>query len=859
VYLLFQLLLIEGLFSVKAFLSHSSKDKHFVGQVAAALGTLQIEYDDQTFEPILNVQAIRRALNRSDLFVVFLSANSIASSYVAEEERTALEARGRGVLKRILIFAIDNTSYRALPAWLRETNVVNQLSSPKTCARRIQATLIELAAEEYRNFRIYLGREDDEKQIRRALSAPLKETPLAIHAVGHLGIGRRTFLRNALSSTYPRQFQVFVEISFGQYQGVEELFRALYNLHVVSSLADTIIAFDEFSTKSYPSQIAEIARIVSELTTNGESLVVVDDGGVYDEQGDYQSFFKDLVIALNDFDRPVISFAQTRMMPFARRQNYGRSFHIYLKPLTDDSVQELLSFGLKDRGINFTSDQIRTIAEHLDGHPFNVRFAIKYIEAYGIDSLLHDPSELIEWKRRRAEDFLNRLDFNKEQVEVLALLAEYRYVATDMLISVVSSDPAETAQNLRDLEEFCCIERRESYFHISAPIREAVRRDPRFQKPDSWKQAIGNTICDLIQDYKEDDSVRVPILESATLAAAKGASAPAFLSHLILPSHLLRIARDFYDKGRRADCIEFCRRAYNMKGRLPMEAQVEVLRLWGSSAIRLNDAAAYNSVQSELAAYTSPVARRVSYFLEGFHYRLRGDLDSAERMHRQAWAISPDNQAVNRELASVYCKQHRYSEAETHARAAYKIAPTNPFLIDILAETLLGKMQMGLKIDQQELNEILHELSIYGDAPGSSFFLIRDAQRKARSRDYVGALKLLDRAIDRTPTLLSPYFIRADVHLRANDVPGAQRDLNKINQLLADAGGFSEGDEALAQDLEVRIMIEGKQFRSARDRIKRAAFLPAHVSARLTQQLAKAIAFAPQNADQELREWARKH
>ncbi|NJO33556.1 MAG: TIR domain-containing protein [Rhodospirillales bacterium] len=115
---------------MKAFLSHSSKDKYFVGQVAKALGTTQIEYDEQTFEYTLNVKAIRHALARSDLFVAFLSANSIGSSFVAEEHRAALEARGRGDLEHILIFAIDNTSYKMLPEWLREINVVQQLSSP---------------------------------------------------------------------------------------------------------------------------------------------------------------------------------------------------------------------------------------------------------------------------------------------------------------------------------------------------------------------------------------------------------------------------------------------------------------------------------------------------------------------------------------------------------------------------------------------------------------------------------------------------------------------------------------------------------------------------------------------------------
>ena len=155
---------------MKAFLSHSSKDKHVVRQVAKALGNIQIEYDEHTLEHILTNQAISRALARSDVFVLFLSANSVGSKFVAEEQRAALEARGKGSLRRVMIFALDSTSYKQLPEWLREINIVAQLSSPKACARRIQSALLEVGAEESRTSGIYVGREDEERALRSALS-----------------------------------------------------------------------------------------------------------------------------------------------------------------------------------------------------------------------------------------------------------------------------------------------------------------------------------------------------------------------------------------------------------------------------------------------------------------------------------------------------------------------------------------------------------------------------------------------------------------------------------------------------------------------------------------------------------------
>jgi len=146
---------------VPAFISHSSKDKGFVGQVVAALSSLDVEYDEQTFDFTLNVQAIRSALKRSNIVAFFLSQNSISSTFVAEEQRQALEALGRGDVKRVLIFCIDGTSYRALPQWMREINVVQQVSNAKACARRIQSALVEIDAAQPFND-IYLGRDEEE-------------------------------------------------------------------------------------------------------------------------------------------------------------------------------------------------------------------------------------------------------------------------------------------------------------------------------------------------------------------------------------------------------------------------------------------------------------------------------------------------------------------------------------------------------------------------------------------------------------------------------------------------------------------------------------------------------------------------
>lgn len=844
---------------MKAFLSHSSKDKYFVDQVARALGKTQIEYDAQTFEFTLNTQAIRNALTRADIFILFLSKNSIHSNFVREEERAALEARAKGIIKRCVVFTIDGTSYRELPEWLKEINIVQNLSSPKACARRIESYLVALASEEAKASDLYIGRESELKDLRSALAVPRSSTPLAIHLVGHEGIGRRTFLRNSLSNLYARVYDVFPEVSVGQYEGINEFYKNIYALNAITNNSETIKNFTDFVRKQESEKISIIVETISAMIENGEFVVISDDGGFYTDEGDYQPYFSEILQRLGELGYPCVGVIQTRMMPFALRQKYPKSYHARLNSLSDESVKEIISFSLKRKDIDFNESQIKQLSELVDGHPRNIKFAIKYIETYGIGTILSDPSELIAWKRKRAEDFLFRINFSEMQCDVLAALYEYRFIASDLLFTIIKGDSADIAHNIRALEDFCCIDRRDDFYHISLPLRDAIAKDQRFSRTDDWKQQIGSSICEAIRDYRDEDFVGIAILETATIAAAKGADAPAYLANLILPSHLLRIGRDYYDKKRWKSCIEFCDKAWLSRTQLPKDAQIELLRLKGLSAARLADTLSFDAALSDLLEYNSKSSKRIKHFLQGFNLRMKGNLDKAEEEFLAAYRLAPRNASTNRELASLYCKLKSYVEAESYARSAYNDSPTNPFIIDVFVQALLGKKHLGLQVDPKELAAVLDDLRRYGDAPGSSFFLIREGQRRAHERDYTGALSMLDKAIDRTPILASPYFIRADIRLEMNDITGAERDLAEINDLLAQAGGFVREEEAHAHELEIRILIEKNQFRIAKEKTEKSAFLSGRQTRDLLSRIARAVGFSPELASEEMKKWAKTY
>ena len=480
-----------------------------------------------------------------------------------------------------------------------------------------------------------------------------------------------------------------------------------------------------------------------------------------------------------------------------------------------------------------------------------MKFAVKAVRSYGLAQFLADPSVLLELKRRRGEDFLSRIEFPKLEDEIISLLLEFRYLEFEFIGDNVKASPAELGQALRRLEEFCCIERRGSLTLIlHSAVREAAARDRRFKRSNKWRGEIALKVLESVSAYKGDENVPIALLEAAAKATIISGKFSGIATQFILPSHFLILANEAYADDRRKDSLEFCKKAYQLRTRLSVDGAIEVLRLWGLSGIRLGDQSELDFALKELESYRAQrTAKRNLHFLRGFQLRLKKNYDDAERQFLQAHKIAPKNLSINRELASLYRHRGEYVEAEGYARDGYEAAPTNPFVIDVLLESLLGKASQDMKVDHEESGRLFAELERYGDVPGSSFYQARRAQDLFRPKKKSEALAAAEAAIKRTPEFLPVYFLRADIRLSLNDTKGARADLKTVNGILDRRGGFSEDDEGRTTELEIKILIEERQFRPAKDKVNTALFIPNSVRRRLKRSLARAVSYEENGVD----------
>lgn len=110
---------------IKAFLSHSSKDKeHYVRNVANWLGKENIIYDEFTFEEgEKTLDQIMEGLGESELFVLFISNSALESEWVKKEITESKKLLDEGKILKIFPIIIDNSinhEDQRIPDWLRK-------------------------------------------------------------------------------------------------------------------------------------------------------------------------------------------------------------------------------------------------------------------------------------------------------------------------------------------------------------------------------------------------------------------------------------------------------------------------------------------------------------------------------------------------------------------------------------------------------------------------------------------------------------------------------------------------------------------------------------------------------------------
>lgn len=763
---------------MRAFLSHSSKDKGFVEGVAGLLKPGTFELDSVTFDAgLLNSKVITEALTRSNLFCLFLSTDSVQSPYVTFETLLGMEFFARGHINRFLAICIDEDAFQKASENVKFFSIVRRMPSIEAAAWLIQGALVSAASTDMEMSHPFIGREESLRELESQVIAADRPAQKALYVSGNFGSGRRTLVQKFFQNQHPQVGRAFPTVMVDEFDGFDEVYRkTIAAIRPTMTARELAIRLTAFKSASEDERARQIASLFNSLLSFRETSFLIDVGGILDDGGAFHTEVAAIIEHLDDRPHPPVSIISPRMVPLRARRDSKDIAYCPVKGLTRDEALRLAQRLLRDKAVSATDAQISDVVALSDRHPYNFYRIIEEVDARGLSAFLASPTEFVEWKHRRSSEYLKRLDLDNTETALLCLLKILPTLDFTAMVDALSLKAADGADALERLTHFHLVEHSGDEFSISPALKIAVERDRRVALPESRRKEVLARLADSLALRLDEGTAPIALVDSAVLSAIESGK-ETYAAIFLLPSHYVWLSKRQYDQKNYPESIRLAKEALKSNSRLSRSAMVAACRFMCLSAARISDTETFNQGIGRLVdAAGDKWSKSNIAFLRGFNERMKGHQPAAELHFREAYKFSPGNHSTARELAAICLARGNLDEAEQFAREAHGISSSNPYVLDILIAVLTRKLRKKIK-ENAEVRELMGVLEQVGDEGGRSFYTTRNAEIELLGGDIRLARRYAEDAIARTPNIFEPRRIYAEILL-------ADRNFAKVPEIL---------------------------------------------------------------------------
>jgi len=155
-------------------------------------------------------------------------------------------------------------------------------------------------------------------------------------------------------------------------------------------------------------------------------------------------------------------------------------------------------------------------------------------------------------------------------------------------------------------------------------------------------------------------------------------------------------------------------------------------------------------------------------FVDGVKYVTLEDYPKALDRLLKAYALSPDNAAINYKIAEANLLSGNLRDATNYAQAAVQLDPKNAYYYLLLAQAQASQKQYDAATATYA--------SLVRDVPGSGNYLFQLADLYLAQNKLPEALSTLDKAQQQFGTLDEISFKRQQIYLRQNNLPLALKE-----------------------------------------------------------------------------------
>lgn len=693
----------------KAFLSHSSKDKDLVRRVANVLGNKNCVIDEISFEAgRQTLTEIFRELATSDIFVLFISNNSLQSEWVIKEIEHAGFNLTEDIIDRILPIVIDpSITYDdpRIPKWISKPYNLKYTKNEALIVKKIKQSLREVCLKNNKFNRDleknFVGRNAEMEHFENDINNLDGWTPTYIVAYNYFeGIGRRTFLKNALrKANYIEPYYEPVIITI---DGKESLENFIYKLNTVNP--DASIMEHDLSTKSMEEKVNIAKALVKEFINFREIIFIIDDGGIVLPHHEIVGWFRDLVQD-EIFANNLVFCLVSRYKPNEKTLHKEHLSLVYRIPeLSKSETQNLFLKLLHIHQMdNIPRNDKEFFLSKLGGIPSQINLAVFMMET-DLMNARRNINDIVEYSDFYCSTLLEQVKSNPLAYQIMLLLARNEIISLSVLEKVFGEGTGtwDALQMLYDLSLYNYALGEYDYVKLNPTVADYINRsklamDKQYslKLSEVMKKALAEGLDEVLaNDYSEFMLTLQQMLEERKKIPAK----------YFMPSLILKNVIKEYDSGHYDYVISLC---LDLLKNTNYDEQI----LW-ETKYRLTLAYARTKDEHffDYIGNFDNGNKLDYYFLLGFYYRHKGESARALEYYSKVLKLAPEHSRTMREMVNIRLSLGQYDEALDLARQNYLHRKTNIYHIQSYFIALIRRRKSLTNDERCELQGLINEV-----------------------------------------------------------------------------------------------------------------------------------------------------
>ncbi len=690
----------------KAFLSHSSLDKQEIRKIKTKLQRIWAYFDEDCFDAGEDFRSeIIKHLEDTSLFVLFVSTNSLNSSWVQFEIDEIYWQTIQRKNIQILVLALENISVQQLPVWMRKAKF-ETVKTAQLAAQLIKNKLMQTLSIDNE---VYMGREDDIKLFFDDINNIQPYFPNIIAIVGLNGIGRRKFIKDILSRRF--SIDLTTEFYLEEAGGLIELYRKMLDDNIEGNSSDDIHELYElFKNGTTDNKTKEIARMLACYMENNICPIIIDDNTMLNDKGFYKEEF---LPVLKKFSQTFPDYYLVLLHTRLPKLNIQDKFLIYihrLYALSDANCYHLFDSLLKRNHVYVHNhEQVKEIAKHLEGYPPAILNATQECKLEGIDIVCNDKSSLIDFQGRLFDKYLAKLPLENNENQIMTVMNNIGNVSINVLSVIMNEDPECVAMALKNCHDYNIVEQRaDGTYAISPPMRVAAgRKFSRYDKAQFSK--ISESLIDKFWNKEQDiDFQIIDVIINTILQSGQEDTLLQFKDY-ILPSHLLKAAEKANQKTDWPLAEKYARKALELDSTLNDARFLLFKQLVRQESPKTKEK--YNTEENSILEVLRTSYDIRFYYLEGFRCWKRRKFKDAINYFELAIKAGDNSITVHRDLAECYYQINQIGKAQKEIALVMGTEDgdrkiSNPFILDLASKIAISLDNFELArelLDKQEL------------------------------------------------------------------------------------------------------------------------------------------------------------